>query len=132
MIPQAAVTLRARLEPTRAHVARASTRREPVRRPARVALMLALAHRIERQIARGELADRADAARRLGLTRARITQLCDLLLLAPDIQEELLFLESVDGVEPISERALRAIVAEPSWERQRQLWRRLPFRIEDE
>lgn len=124
MIQQAFVTLRARLEPTRADVVRAPAPREPVRRPARVALMLALAHRIERQIGNGELTDRAEAARRLGLTRARVTQLCDLTLLAPDIQEEILLLESEDGVEPRSERALRTIVAEPSWARQRELWRR--------
>ena len=84
--------------------------------------MLALAHRIERSIASGEFADRATAARRLGLTRARVTQLCDLLLLAPDIQEEVLHLESVGGREPLSERALRPLVKELGWERQRAIW----------
>jgi len=80
---------------------------EPVRRPARVAQMLGLAHRIEEAIERGDYRDRADAARQLGITRARVTQLLDLLLLAPDIQEHIVFLEAVDGVEPLSERALR-------------------------
>lgn len=118
----AVITLRTRVEPSRADVARTPGGCEPVRRPARVALMLALAHRIEREVADGKLADHAEAARRLGLTRARVTQLCDLTLLAPDIQEEVLFLDSNDGVEPLSERALRPIVAEPSWTRQRELW----------
>lgn len=122
MMQQAVMTLRARLEPARGDVARPAARREPVHRPARVALMLALAHRIERQIASGELADRAQAARTLGLTSARVSQLCDLLLLAPDIQDELLFLESIDGVEPITERALRPISAEPLWSQQRARW----------
>ncbi len=101
-------------------------RRAPVRRPARVAQMLALAHRIEARIASGELTDRAHAARVFGLTRARVTQLCDLTLLAPEIQEHLLFLEAVDGgAEPLSERALRPLARERLWCAQRRLWRQL-------
>jgi hypothetical protein len=42
------------------------------------ASMLALAHQIQGAIDRGELADQAEAARRLGLTRARLTQVIDL------------------------------------------------------
>ena len=95
---------------------------EPVRRPARVAQMLALAHRIEAAIESGEYRDRADVARQLGLTRARVTQLLDLTLLAPDIQEHLLGLEAVDGDEPVSERALRRLVREVEWRRQRGAW----------
>jgi len=79
--------------------------RAPVRRPARVAIRLALAHRIEQAIREGKLKDRADAARRLGLTRARLTQICDLTLLPVAEQEMILFLEAVDGIEPVSERA---------------------------
>lgn len=91
---------------------------EPVRRPARVAVMLALAHKIQDAIDRGVARDRAEVARRLGLTRARLTQLMDLMLLAPDIQEKILFLESVDGVEPMSERLLRAIAHRVTWREQ--------------
>lgn len=91
----------------------------PVRRPARVAVMLALAHKIQEAIAQGKLRDQADVARRLGFTRARLTHLLDLLLLAPDVQERVLFLEATDGVQPISERALRAVAHIRSWEQQR-------------
>lgn len=96
---------------------------EPVRRPARVAVMLALAHKIEDAIERGVVRDRAEVARRLGLTRARLTQLMDLTLLAPDIQEQILFLESVDGIEPMSERELRLATrrAEWTWQRSERL-----------
>ena len=73
---------------------------EPVRRPAQVAITLALGHKIEQAIREGKLRNRADAARRLGLSRARVCQICDLTLLPPDIQEEVLFLEAVDGKEP--------------------------------
>ena len=95
---------------------------EPVRRPARVAETLALAHRLEAAIERGDYRDRADVARQLGFTRARVTQILDLTLLARDIQEEIAFLEAVDGVEPLSERTVRDIVRRESWAEQRRAW----------
>lgn len=104
---------------------RVPAREGPAPRPARVAQMLALAHRLQNAIARGEYKDRAEAARRLGLTRARITQLMDLLLLAPDIQEQVLGLERIDGVEPLSERKLRPVAKPLFWAEQRRLWANL-------
>ena len=93
-----------------------------VRRPAKVARILALAHHVQRSIDSGAFSNQADVARKLGITRARITQLLDLLLLAPDIQEAILHLEAADGVEPLSERHLREIVKLASWTEQRALW----------
>lgn len=93
---------------------------EPVRRPAHVARMLAFAHRLQTAIDRGDYRDRAHLADSQGLTRARITQLLDLTLLAPDIQEQILFLEAVDGVEPMSVRSLRRLVCACEWEMQRR------------
>ena len=95
-----------------------------VRRPARVAQALARAHRLEAAIERGEYADRADLARQLGFTRARVTQILDLLLLAPDLQERVLDMEAVDGVEPLSERSLRDVVRHECWADQRAAWAR--------
>ena len=95
---------------------------EPVRRPARVARMLALAHRLQAAIDRGEYRDRAELARQLGLTRARISQLLALTLLAPDLQARVLFLEAVDGREPLTERALREVVRHEGWAEQRTVW----------
>jgi hypothetical protein len=92
--------------------------RVPVRSPAKVARMLALAHHLQRLIDQGLVADRAAVARKLGLTRARVTQLLDLLLLAPRIQEAVLTLEAVDGVEPMCERKLRSVVSTASWNQQ--------------
>jgi hypothetical protein len=94
-------------------------RRGPVRRPARVAIMLALAHKIRDAIARGQVHSQAEVARRLDLTPARLTQLLDLLRLSPDIQERVLFLEAIDGVEPLTERALRVVTHVSSWVEQR-------------
>lgn len=62
-------------------------------------------------------------ARALGLSRARVTQLMDLLLLAPDIQTEILFLECVPSRQPISERRLRETVLRTlDWNEQKRLW----------
>ncbi len=92
----------------------------------RVARLLALAHRLDEQIRSGELRDLADAARRLGLTRARVTQIMNLLLLAPEIQEAIVELSPIkSGRDPVTERSLRPIVAEPDWERQEAAWSRL-------
>jgi hypothetical protein len=87
--------------------------------------MLALAHKIDAMVRDGELRDYADVARKLGLTRARITQITSLLLLAPAIQEYILDLPLVTrGRDPISERRLRLVVCEPLWCRQEMLWNR--------
>ncbi len=89
----------------------------------RVARTLALAHKIDAKIRAGEFQDLADAARSIGVTRARMTQIMNLLLLAPEIQEAILDLPLVtNGRDPVSERALRQIVAEPDWTKQRALW----------
>ena len=51
------------------------------------------------------------AARALGVTRARVTQIMNLLLLAPEIQEQVF-----GGEIWASERRLRCAVREPVWE----------------
>ena len=97
---------------------RGRPRTSPGRIP-RVARLLALAHEIERRVRAGELDDLAHAARVFGLTRARVTQIVSLTLLAPAIQEEILALPPVTvGRDQTTERTLRTIVAEPVWERQ--------------
>lgn len=93
--------------------------RGPFRRPARVAVTLALAHMIQRAIDRGEIRDQAEAARRLGVTRARMTQILDLTLLAPDLQEEVLFHDAVCGLRHLGECAMRATVRSRQWADQR-------------
>ena len=90
----------------------------------RVTQMLALAHRVDEMIRTGGLRDLADAARSMGLTRARVTQILNLLLLAPEIQEAILDLPLVTaGQDQVSERWLRPIVAEPNWRKQISIWR---------
>ena len=94
----------------------------PGRTP-RVSRLLALAIRFQDMLARGEVQDFADLARLGYVTRARITQIMDLTLLAPDIQEEILFLpRTTAGRDPLKEKAVRAIAAVHHWHRQRKMW----------
>ena len=51
---------------------------------------MALAIKIEDMVGRGELRDYADVARLGHVTRARLTQIMNLLNLAPDIQGQIL------------------------------------------
>ncbi len=103
---------------------RAAEREEGLRtpHPARVARLLALAHDIEARIEAGEFRDYADVARAHGLTRARLTQVMNLLLLAPSIQEHVLHLEVLPGREPISERDLRTVLQSLAWDEQVAVW----------
>ncbi len=57
----------------------------------RLSQLMALAIHMDDLIRRGEVADYADLARLAHVSRARITQIMNLLLLAPDIQEAILF-----------------------------------------
>ncbi len=89
----------------------------------RVAKLMALAIRFDGLIQRGEVRDYADLARLGYVTRARITQIMNLLNLAPDIQEAILFLpRTVKGRDPIREKHLRPIAAVAQWNRQRKMW----------
>ena len=98
---------------------------EPGRVP-RLSRLMALAIRFEKLVRDGAVRDYADLARLGNVSRARLTQIMNLLNLAPDIQEAILFLPRTDrGFDPISERQVRRIAAEPDWRRQRRLWREL-------
>ena len=60
------------------------------------------------------------------VTRARLTQIMNLLQLAPDIQEEILFLPLTEwGRDLVTERDLRPIAALADWRWQKQLLRKL-------
>jgi len=89
----------------------------------RISRLMALAIHCEQMIRDGEVADQTELARLLHVSQPRMTQIMNLLHLAPDIQEELLFLpRTVSGREPIHEKLLRPIAAEMDWGRQRVKW----------
>ena len=89
----------------------------------RLARLMALAIHFDGLIRKGAVRDYADLARFGHVTRARVTQIMNLLNLAPDIQEEILFLpRTQSGRDPVSERQIRHVIAALSWEKQRRLW----------
>jgi len=89
----------------------------------RVSKLMALAIRFDQVLANGEVASMSELARLAHVTQPRMTQIMNLLHLAPDIQEELLNLPLVrSGDDPITERDMRPITRSCVWMRQRDLW----------
>ncbi len=79
----------------------------------------------------GAVKDYAELARLGNVSRARITQIMNLLLLAPDIQEAILFLPKVvEGHDPIKLKHLQPICLEMDWGRQRERWAGLHSSLE--
>jgi hypothetical protein len=97
----------------------------------RVSRLMALALRFEQLVRDGGIADYATLARLGHVSRARISQIMNLALLAPDIQESLLFLPPVwRGRDPIHLRALQGLAALPNWQQQRARWQTLLATLE--
>lgn len=84
---------------------------------------MALAIRFQGMVDSGEVRDYAELARLGYVTRARLTQIMNLLLLAPDLQEELL--SPASGGSEYHERHLRRVASLVAWEDQRQSWQDL-------
>jgi hypothetical protein len=99
--------------------------REPGRVP-RVARLMALAIRFDGYLRAGQVCDYAELAELGHVTRARISQIMNLLTLAPDIQAALLFLpRTLRGHDPIILRDLQPIASVLDWRKQRVLWQQL-------
>ncbi len=85
----------------------------------RISRLMALAIRFEQLICDGVVQDQADLARLALVSRARVTQIMDLLMLAPDILEALLFLPPVhNGRYPVTEHHVRSVLKELDWHNQ--------------
>ena len=100
---------------------------DPVRkergRVPRLSRLMALAIRFESLIEKGEVRGFADLARLGSVSRARISQIMNLLNLAPDIQEEILFLSRVmKDRDPITEHHIRPVASAVLWAEQREVW----------
>ncbi len=105
---------------------------ETFERVPRVAKLMALAIRFDQLIRDGVVADQAELARLGHVSRARVTQVMNLLNLAPDLQEKILFLQGpTRGRDQIAERDLRTIAAAKGWGRQRRLLLRLSLQKTD-
>jgi hypothetical protein len=98
----------------------------PAGRVPRVARLMALALRLEQLVRSGAIRNDAELARLGHVSRARISQIRNLLVLAPDIQEALLFLPRTErGRDPVSLRQLQPLTTLLDWGEQRQRWQAL-------
>lgn len=92
----------------------------------RVARLMALAIHFDGMLRKGVVADQSELAEICNVTQPRMTQIMNLLHLAPDIQERLLFFPSAPvGRDQLTERHLRSLVATDRWDSQRMLWNKL-------
>jgi hypothetical protein len=98
----------------------------PAGRVPKLSRLMALAIRLGDLLAGAQVRDYAELARLGHVSRARVTQIMNLLNLAPDLQEQILFLpETAGGHDPIKEWQVRPIAAQPAWGKQRRLWKAL-------
>ena len=89
----------------------------------RVSKLMALAIRFDHVLNKGIIHDQSELARLAHVTQPRMTQIMNLLHLAPDIQEAILHLPPVkSGKDPIKERDLRPINSLVNWKEQRKAW----------
>ncbi len=101
---------------------------KPKGRLPRITRYMALAIYYEGLIREGHIHDYAEIATLGHVTRARVTQIMNLRLLAPDIQERLLVLTRLKrGRDSLCLREFQAIALEPSWKQQREMWKALPI-----
>ena len=98
----------------------------PPGRVPRVSRLMALALRFDELVRTGQVDSYRTLASLGHVTRARVSQILNLLYLAPDIQEALLFLPpTLRGRDPIILSDLMPIAAAFDWRKQRRLWRQL-------
>ena len=92
----------------------------------RLARLMALAVHLDELVQTGTVQDYAALARLGHVSRARITQIVNLVHLAPNIQEEVLFLDQ-DHVAAarLTLRTLQPLAALLDWRQQRRAWRKL-------
>ncbi|MBP88992.1 MAG: hypothetical protein CMJ64_20140 [Planctomycetaceae bacterium] len=103
----------------------------PVGRVPRISRLMALAIRCDQLIHDGVIANQSELADFGHITTARMTQIMTLLNLAPDLQEQILFLPRMQrGRDRIIENDVRPIAQTFDWNKQRRLWSKLQRSVE--
>ena len=98
---------------------------EPPGRVPRISRMMALAIWFDELIRKGEVKNFAELARLGQVSRTRITHIMNLLLLAPAIQEELLFLPRVETrADSPRLNDLQSVARQVNWPMQHAIWKR--------
>jgi hypothetical protein len=88
----------------------------------RISRLLALAIRFEAMLKRKEVLSLADLARLGQVSRARVTQILNLLLLSPALQERILTLDGTDSSARVCERNLRKLTQVWDFDEQQRLY----------
>ena len=88
----------------------------------RIAQMMALAIHFDELIRTGKMQDQSKLARLGQVPVARISQIMGLLHLAPEIQEQILFLETGPHASKLTEKILRGVAMQPDWNQQKKYW----------
>lgn len=102
----------------------------PAGRVPRIARLMALAIRCARLIQDATVANQSELARFGQITTSRMTQIMSLLNLAPDLQEQVLFLPRTErGRDAVKETDVRPIAATLDWRKQRRMWAALQRRL---
>jgi DNA invertase Pin-like site-specific DNA recombinase len=119
-----------RMEQTLAIPARPGSRTEAAAegsgRIPRVSRLMALAIKFERLVREGKVHSYRELAEAGQISRARMSQIMHLSDLAPEIQEELLFLpKTVTGPDRYTEKRLRQVARCVNWEWQKEQFRAL-------
>jgi hypothetical protein len=98
----------------------------PKGRLPRITRYMALAIYYEDLIRQGHVHDYGEIATLGHVTRARVSQIMNLRLLAPEIQEELITrIRVIKGRDSLSLRQLQTIALDNEWKSQRKRWRDL-------
>lgn len=123
------ITVKRKVSITRGNAGRREIADRQMQAPAvngripRISKLMAMAIRFEGLLATGEVSDQSELARLAKVTQPRITQIMNLLHLAPDIQEAILFLSRVEaGPDPIHLKQLQRFARLADWQKQRRLW----------
>ena len=92
----------------------------------RVSRLMALAIKFERLVREGAVQNYRELAEAGQISRARMSQIMHLSDLAPEIQEELLFLpKTMAGPDRFTEKTLRHVARSIDWEQQKKQFRAL-------
>ena len=98
---------------------------KPMGRVPRISKLMALAIRYDQMLNEGVVQSQTELAELLHVSQPRMTQILNLLHLAPEIQEELLWQKEGLGPVVVTERELRTLVSVCTWKVQQVKWRKL-------
>ena len=103
---------------------------QPRGRLPRITKLMALALRFQRLLSEGVVHDYSELARWGHVSKARISQIMNLCLLSPSIQEAILFLPRIEeGRDPITLRDLQSLTLTPDWQGQKRKWEALSTNV---